>query len=233
MSGQEEYDEFMGGGFKTFPFDNPGDLVSGYVIELPVKEQQKDMKTGLPKFWNDDTAQPMWMWRIVLQTELRDPKDQQDDGRRTLYLSWHRLNAVRNAVRAAGETKIKLNGQLALRFDAYGEETKKGFSKPKIDWTAWYRAPASEPEFMEGPGAAQAAPPPAAPPPPPPPPPAQPAPPVRAYDPAVATSTLDALAAQRARVHATQASALAASDAFPTSVVAAPEHHSQDSEIPF
>ena len=41
-----EQDDFMGGGFKTFPFDNVGDRVAGVVVQTPVKEQQRDMVTN-------------------------------------------------------------------------------------------------------------------------------------------------------------------------------------------
>ena len=206
-------DEFMGSGFKTFPFDNPGDMVSGTVVELPTKEQQRDMKTGEPKVWPD--GRPQWMFRVTILTELRD--DEQDDGIRTLYLSWKRLDAVRNAIRAAGAQNIEVGGKLALRFDAYGPQTQKGFNPPKVGWTAWYKVPEATPAFMDN----------------------EPAPapqPERArataYDPAAATSTLDALRQARDNQSAAMQKIKEISGAkpadFPTSHVGTPAHHNTD-----
>lgn len=210
-----EQDDFMGGGFKTFPFDNVGDRVSGVVISLPVKEQQRDMQTNELATW--DNGQPKWMYRLQIQTELRDATDQFDDGIRTLYLSWKRLDAVRAAVRAAGCKNIELGGQLALQFTEFGPKTRAGFSPPKIGWKAWYKPPVqeAEPAFMDNaPPAATSA----------------PTPPTSSvsaptYDPAKADSTLDALK----RMNQQQAEAI---DSFPSSVVGTPEHHSTE-EPPF
>lgn len=144
-----DLDEFMGGSFKTFPFNNEGDMVQGVVTELPQKIQQRDMATGEPKVWGD--GKPQWMFQVTIQTELRDTTDPYDDGLRTLYLTWKRLDAVRAAVRSSGAKTIEVGGQLALRFDEYGPETRKGYSRPKIGWTAWYKPPVpqADPAFMD------------------------------------------------------------------------------------
>lgn len=147
---QEEYDEFMGGGgFKGFPFDNPGDAVLGTIVEPPEKLQQTDINTGEPKFWDD--GKPKWYFRVKLQTALKEDDD--DTGLRSLSLSWKRLEAVRNAVREAGEKNLKVGGQLWLRFDAFEEKsTAKYRSNPaKVGWSAKYKPPVSEPEFMDDP----------------------------------------------------------------------------------
>lgn len=214
-----DQDDFMGGGFKTFPFDAVGDRVSGVVIELPVKEQQRDMQTNELAFWDD--GQPKWMYRIQIQTELRDENDQFDDGIRTLYLSWKRHDAVRSAIRAAGCRNIEIGGMLALQFLEFGAVTKKGFSPPKIGWKAWYKPPvqAAEPAFM-GDDRGDAAPASA-----PRPPQASPTP---TYDPEKASNTLDALKA----LNAQQIAQVGAGEPFPASVVRPPAHHDTE-DIPF
>ena len=215
-----EQDDFMGGGFKTFPFDNVGDRVAGVVVQTPVKEQQRDMVTNELSFW--DNRQPKWMYRLQIQTELRDSDDPYDDGIRTLHLSWKRLDAVRAAIRAAGAKNIEIGGQLALQFTEFGPVTKKGFNAPKIGFKAWYKPPIqeAEPAFMDSTPSAvtdsfvQATP-------------LRTATPVAGtYDPAAASSTLAALKAMRDQQVAEIDST------FPASVVNAPAHHSTE-EPPF
>jgi hypothetical protein len=223
-------DEFMGGGYKTFPFDNIGDTVRGTITELPVKEQQRDMDTNEPSFWDDEKTKPKWMFRLMLQTDLHD--DDMDDGVRALYLSWKRLDAVRQAVRDAKQKTIKVGGELALRFLEFGPATKRGFNPPKIGWKAWYRPPVpqAEPAFMDNPMETAPAP-------------ANPQPqvetPVSAPDPG-RESTLDRLRAQRlaqeeairqARESRPRESGMV--DEMPGTIVSGPAHHSADEEIPF
>lgn len=144
---QEEYDEFMGGGnFKGFPFDKEGDAILGTILEPPEKLQQTDINTKELKFWDD--GKPKWYFRIKLQTTLREDED--DNGIRSLSLSWKRLEAVREAVRAAGEKNLKVGGQLWLRFDKFEDKQNAKFrSNPaKVGWTAKYKPPVAEPEFM-------------------------------------------------------------------------------------
>lgn len=147
----DDSDEFMGGSFKTFAFNVVGDMVQGTVTQSPTKVQQRDMQTNEPKVWSD--GRPQWMFQVTIQTELRDPTDPYDDGLRTLYLSWKRLDAVRAAIRESGAKNIEVGGQLALRFDGFGPETKKGFNPPKLLWKAWYKPPVAQadPAFMESP----------------------------------------------------------------------------------
>jgi hypothetical protein len=218
----------MGGGYKTFPFDNIGDTVRGTVIELPVKEQQRDMDTNEPSYWDDEKTKPKWMFRLMLQTNLHD--DDMDDGVRALYLSWKRLDAVRQAVRDAKQKTIEVGGDLALRFLEFGPATKRGFNPPKIGWKAWYKPPVpqAEPGFMDNPMDT---------------PPANSQPkvetPVNTPDPG-RESTLDRLRAQRlaqeeavrqARENRTVEAVVV--DEMPDTVVSGPQHHSLDEEIPF
>lgn len=149
---QEEYDEFMGGGsFTSFVFYREGDSILGTIMEPPEKLQQTDMDSGAPKFWDD--GKPKWYFRLKLQTALRDPENADDDGVRSLALSWKRLEAVRAAVVAAGEKNLKVGGQLWLRFDKFedAKEAKYKTNPSKKFWTAKYKPPVAEPEFMGDP----------------------------------------------------------------------------------
>lgn len=144
---QPDFDDFMGGGsFRSFQFLAEGDSISGTILEPPEKLQQTDIDSGEPKFWGD--GKPKWYFRIKLQTSLKEDDD--DDGIRSLSLAWHRLNAVRAAVTAAGEKTLKVGGQLWIRFDAFEDRrtAKYKTNLAKVGWSARYKAPDHEPEFM-------------------------------------------------------------------------------------
>lgn len=216
----QEEDDFMGGGFKSFIFESEGDMIVGKIITKPEKLQQTDVDSGELKTWDD--GKPMWYYRLTLQTDLRDPNDQFDDGVRSLSLSWHRLTAVRNAVKKAGAKNIEIGGDLWLRFDAYGPKTKSAFSAPKVGWSAGYRAPVATEGFMDTPTTGQQA---------------TPAAPIRTAAPSTlprpvheadtANSVLDSL---KRTADAQKSAAERLKDAFPATSTAG--HHSTE-EIPF
>jgi len=134
----------LGGGGNSFPFEAPGDTVTGHVIGLE-NVQQTDMETGQPAFWSE--GQPKMMVRVELKTELKD--DESDDGKRSIYLRGSRkpesqssLSAVLAAVRkATGGTEIAAGGLLTLTFTEEGVPTKRGFNAPK-HYSASYTPPA-------------------------------------------------------------------------------------------
>lgn len=136
-------DEFMGGGTKSFPFDNIGDTVTGVVVGLPEKLQQTDFE-GKLKFW--DNGQPKWMYRITLQTDVRDPGDPYDDGIRNIYVKWMSLKAVQNAVKSSGARSIEMGGILSLTFSGVGQK-KPGMPQPPKEWVAQYLPPQGD--FMD------------------------------------------------------------------------------------
>lgn len=144
----EELDDFMGsGGFRSFQFEKEGDAVLGTVVKPPEKLQQTDMNTQEPKFWSD--GKPQYYFRVTLQTTLREDED--DDGIRTISLSWKRLEAVRNAVRASGAKGLKVGGRLWLRFDKFQpkHEARVKTNPAKLEWSAKYLPPTEEPDFMD------------------------------------------------------------------------------------
>ena len=140
-------DFLMGNGAKAFPFENLGDKVSGQIVEMK-KQQQTDMQTGEPVFWNN--GDPKMMLRITLQTDLQDSED--DEGLRSVYLrggnpvavkgsGTSSLVAVKDAVRRSGAPDgIQPGGILTLEFSGYGQAANKGFNPPKL-YLASYRPP--------------------------------------------------------------------------------------------
>jgi hypothetical protein len=81
----------MGTGVKSFKFDEVGKTVKGTVLSLDL-QQQRDLKTKEPKFWDKEKEQPMMQLRIVLQTDARE--DDNDDGQRAVYAKGNMQNAT-------------------------------------------------------------------------------------------------------------------------------------------
>lgn len=121
---------------KAFPFEQPGDSVTGKIITLE-EVQQTDMDTGELAFWNNNPAQPKMMYRVTLQTELRDGAG--DDGARAVYLRGSRkpeskssLAAVLAAVRqATGRTALDPGASLTITYSGDGVPPKRGYNPPK------------------------------------------------------------------------------------------------------
>lgn len=123
----------------AFPFEQIGDSVTGKVMNLE-EIQQTDMDTNEPSFWPN--GQPKMMFRMTLQTELREADG--DDGIRTVYLRGRRkpnddgtkssLCACLDAVRkATGGTQIQAGARYTHTFTSEGTPTKRGYNPPK-----WY-----------------------------------------------------------------------------------------------
>lgn len=155
-----------GEGGNTFPFDNIGDYVQGTVLDL-AEVQQTDLQSGQPAFWDD--GKPKMMYRVTLQTELRDPANPADDGKRTVYLRGAKkpkddggkssLCAVLDAVKdATGSGNLAYGGKLTLQYAANGPQPNRGFNAPKY-YLAWYEPPQMT---LEQPAEHKSAPPPPA-----------------------------------------------------------------------
>lgn len=131
----------MSSGSKSFKFDQHGATVKGTILSLDM-QQQRDIKTGQPKYWDDAKAQPMMQLRVVLQTDERDNDD--DDGQRAIYVKGNMQQAVRDAVKTAGADTIEVGGTLAVQYVKDGVATTVGFNPPK-EYAAQYKPPVSQP----------------------------------------------------------------------------------------
>jgi hypothetical protein len=135
----------LGGGGNSFPFERPGDVVTGRIVDIQ-EIQQTDMDTGIPQTW--DNGQPKMMVQVELQTELRDPQNLADDGKRSVYLkgskkseSFSSSAAVLDAVKAAtGSTQLAVGGTLTLQYTGDGVASARGKNPPK-QYRAQYVAP--------------------------------------------------------------------------------------------
>lgn len=93
----------------------PGDTVTG-VIEKIETTQVNDFQTKQPAFWND--GRPKEQIHVIIQTQLRDPSVEDDDGRRSLWVKgWGiQLKAFRDACRQAGVKIPKPGDTITERF---------------------------------------------------------------------------------------------------------------------
>lgn len=141
--------DLSGGGGRYFSFGQrgaqPGAHIAGLVVDMK-EVQATNFKTKEPEFW--DNGDPKMQYKVTLQTELRDPAEPTDDGKRDIYLDGRRkpnddgtkskLCAVLDAVRAVtGGTQLQRNGKLTVQWVSGMGET----GDPRC-YAAWYEAPA-------------------------------------------------------------------------------------------
>lgn len=144
----------LGGGIASAKFPVIGTTVTGTIAMQPEVQQQRDIKNNEPKTWSD--GRPMQQLKVVLDTDLRDPEDPEDDGKRALYVKSNLQKAVRDAVRASGAKGLEVGGKLTVTYTGDGEVTQRGFNAPKL-YSAVYEAPGAPAlEGLVAPAAPQA-----------------------------------------------------------------------------
>jgi hypothetical protein len=127
----------MGSSSPSCTFPNIGDTYEGRILELRMV-QQRDFVSKKPKFW--DNGDPMMQAAITLQTDIRDPEVQNDDGRRVLYAKNNMRDAIRDAVTEAGYDGSWVGGTLKVRYERDGV-SDQGLNPPKL-----YRAKFTPPD---------------------------------------------------------------------------------------
>ncbi|ALF01433.1 hypothetical protein SEA_LILPHARAOH_55 [Mycobacterium phage LilPharaoh] len=135
----DSYDFLGGGGVPSGKFVNHGDVVGGVIAVEPEQRQQTDYKTGDPLFWKDGS--PRMQLVVTLQTDLRDPEIDDDDGKRRLFVKGEMKKAVQKAVIAAGARGLDVGGELHVTYVGDGE--KKGNLDPPKLYSAVYKPPAA------------------------------------------------------------------------------------------
>lgn len=98
----------------------PGDSVTG-VIEKIETTQVNDFQTKQPAFWHD--GRPKEQIHVIIQTQLRDPSVEDDDGRRSLWVKgWGiQLKAFREACMQAGVKTPKPGDTITETYIGLGE----------------------------------------------------------------------------------------------------------------
>lgn len=146
-------DDFLtgGSGVKSASFPQHGASVTGTITEPPQVKQQTDLQ-GKPKTW--DNSDPMMHLVVTLQTQ--EKTDQEDDGRRRVYVKGSKdpasqslTAAVSAAVQAAGAKGLEVGGTLTVTYVADGVARAVGFNAPK-KYTAKYSRPSGD-QFLAAP----------------------------------------------------------------------------------
>jgi hypothetical protein len=160
----DDVNDFLmgGGGPPGAKFDQVGRTWKGPILAATTSQQTTI--NGEPKVWKD--GHPMMQAVITIQTDEHDPAVADDDGRRRLFVKGAMQQAVRDAVKAAGQKSIEIGGFLAVQYTGDGESQGPGFSPPKL-YRAQYRPPAVGVDDMLAPEPLAPAPPVSAPVPPP------------------------------------------------------------------
>ena len=98
----------------------PGDSVTGVIEKIEIT-QVNDFQTKQPAFWND--GRPKEQIHVIIQTQLRDPSVEDDDGRRSLWVKgWGiQLKAFREACMQAGVKTPKPGDTITETYIGLGE----------------------------------------------------------------------------------------------------------------
>lgn len=130
-------DLIMGSGAKSASFPKIGTTISGTVSRPPETMQQTDIKTREPLTYSD--GNPKYLVRVLLMTEEHEDAD--DTGERALYVKvgGGLMNAIREALKAAGATKLEVGGKLLVRYS--GDGVAKGALDPPKLYQAKYKVP--------------------------------------------------------------------------------------------
>lgn len=137
----DSYGFLSGGGSPSAKFTTYGDTVGGVITEEPQVQQQTDIKDGTPLVWQDGS--PRMQMVVTVQTQLRDPAIDEDDGKRRIFVRGQMRNAVQQAVIAAGAKGLDVGGTLNITYVADGERKNPAFNPPKI-YQASYTPPAAD-----------------------------------------------------------------------------------------
>lgn len=141
----------MGGGIKSINWkNNPvGYTVIGTITETPKVEQMKKFNSDELDFW--PSGDPKMQILVTLQTDQRDPADQEDDGKRRLHISPRMMAPVREAVQRVGAKGLEIGGRLAVR-----RVGGTGAVGDPFTFAAEYGAPTVDPGSLLGSQPAQA-----------------------------------------------------------------------------
>lgn len=135
--GNDSYGFLSGGGPASAKFKAHGDTVGGVITEEPAQQQQRDLETQELMNWKD--GNPRMQLVVTIQTDLRDPAIEDDDGKRRLYVKGELKKAVQQAVIAAGARGLDVGGELHVTYTGDGEKT--GHLTPPKLYSARYVKP--------------------------------------------------------------------------------------------
>jgi hypothetical protein len=135
----------MSGGIKSVGWkDNPvGYTVVGTITDPPKVEQMKKFQSDELDFW--PSGDPKMQIVVTIATDLRDPADAHDDGKRRLHIPPRMMGPVREAVRQTGAPGLEVGGRIAVR-----RTGGTGATGDPFQFAAEYARPAVDPGSLLG-----------------------------------------------------------------------------------
>lgn len=129
-------DVLFGSNAPTAKFDQPGTTIGGVIAALPRAFQEREFNIQTQRSDGPGktfpSGDPIMGVAIDVQTNLRDPSIQNDDGIRTIYVQGKRLkDAVRDAVRQAGAQRLEVGAEIWVTFTGLGQAAGPGVNPPK------------------------------------------------------------------------------------------------------
>jgi hypothetical protein len=150
-------EELLQGGGKSWAPETPGAEITGTVESTEV-QQQTDLDTDEPVFWDPAKTRPKMMI-VASLVDTNQPKDgADDDGRRTVFFTGNKFTALKAATKS-----LNKGDWVRVVFTGFSdrEPAKKGYSPAKL-YRVEHRAGNSGVDLSgETPAAAPAAPSPA------------------------------------------------------------------------
>lgn len=136
--------QLLGGGGKSIKFENLGDGFDRAAVLEHSVEQATNFDTGEPDFWDEAKTKPKYQVKVKLQLTEYTPTDEDDDGRRSLYLIGNKLRAAQDALKAAGVKDFAPDGLLSMHWTSNGTPKNPRFAHnpPKL-YTASYEPPSA------------------------------------------------------------------------------------------
>lgn len=135
----------------------PGDEIDGIIAEREVTQQREYVpdEVGELLWWVNrkpkalpesqaDGLEPVTQLVVTLQTSVRDPEIDEDDGQRRVFVKGKRMEAaVRDAMKRASVKKLADGGRLRIRCTGYDPESQNP-KNPAKTYVAKYDPPATK-----------------------------------------------------------------------------------------
>lgn len=112
----QEIENFFAGGVPAVKFQDQayGTVIGGEIVADPRMQQQRDYTTGDPVTYPD--GNPAMQMVLIVQTDLRDPNVDGDDGQRAFYIRGQMRQAIGEALRKSGSKSPQRGGILQIKY---------------------------------------------------------------------------------------------------------------------
>lgn len=128
----DDVDQYLMGGGGGAPsafnkFDGPGTRRGGRIVKRELT-QQTEFGTNVPLWFDKEETKPRKQVEITVETELRDPERDEDNGHRRIFIKGSYLEGeLREAIKTARAPGVQIGGQLYVtRLRQVQRASKKG-----------------------------------------------------------------------------------------------------------